>query len=112
MFNFFIKKSPGIHLLTQNYYDVVFIDMAMPGSNGLGMVQEVRRMIGSKIVPDLCLVLCTALENEEEKIQCLNSGADGFLAKPFTHKNLSIALEDAFTKFKERSKQKLEIKKF
>jgi DNA-binding response OmpR family regulator len=66
-----------IELHSQSY-DVVVLDLLLPGKNGLDICKEVRKMGIS--IPILIL---TAKNDVEDKISLLDSGADDYLIKPF-----------------------------
>ncbi|MBN2495392.1 MAG: response regulator [Deltaproteobacteria bacterium] len=63
-------------------YDLVLMDVQMPGMDGLQAVREIRALeskTGQCRVPVLAL---TAYAIEEERARCFDSGMDGFITKP------------------------------
>ena len=69
-------------------YDLVILDIMMPGLNGIEVCRELR--INNKELPILML---TALGSVEDKVMGLNSGADDYLPKPFHFKELLARLQ-------------------
>ncbi len=66
------------YVLTRQAYDIVLLDLGLPK---LGGIQVLSRLRGRKsTVPVLIL---TARESLQERVQCLNMGADDYLIKPF-----------------------------
>lgn len=63
--------------------DIVILDINLGGWNGLDLLQELRR--SARRVPILML---TALDSEDDRIRGLELGADDYLVKPFSHREL------------------------
>ena len=67
-------------------YDVVLLDIMLPGVNGLEVLQTFRR---HSSVPILML---TAKGDEDDRVAGLNLGADDYVAKPFSSRELLARL--------------------
>jgi two-component system KDP operon response regulator KdpE len=67
----------GLAVFRTQAIDLVILDLMMPRMDGLEMI---RRMRNSSLVP---IIVLSALGEESDKVQALNSGADDFLTKPF-----------------------------
>ncbi len=65
-------------------YNIIFIDMEMPGCSGYKAVPFLRKNVGIKTP----LIALTANALQEEKQKCLNLGCQGFISKPFDPKVL------------------------
>ncbi len=68
----------GLHMATTQSYDVLVLDIMLPGRDGVSVLQEVRRAQNN--VP---VILLTARDGLEDRVQGLNAGADDYLTKPF-----------------------------
>lgn len=68
----------GEHLAQQACYDLIILDLMLPGQSGLTLLKRLRSSRNSTPV----LVL-TAREGPESVVQLLNEGADDYLSKPF-----------------------------
>ncbi|HEY1744235.1 MAG TPA: response regulator transcription factor [Granulicella sp.] len=68
----------GATLAGQGHYDLLLLDLMLPGLDGLGIVRQVRGR--GDATPILVL---TARSEREKVIQLLNAGADDYLTKPF-----------------------------
>ncbi len=68
----------GLFLAEQGIYDVVVLDIMLPGMSGLEIVKELRRK--DVLLPVLFL---TAKDSVEDRVIGLNMGADDYLVKPF-----------------------------
>ena len=81
-----------IELLAESQFDLVFMDLRMPGLNGLEAVSRIR----SGVVPGvegIPIVALTAYALESERAECMAVGMDGFLGKPFSVVDLYNAVE-------------------
>jgi len=79
----------ALHLLATNKYDVVVLDIMLPGVNGHDICSRIRKDMGS-IVPVLML---TALDSIDDKIEGFGVGADDYLAKPFDMRELELRIQ-------------------
>lgn len=73
--------------------DAIVMDILMPEMNGLEAVAQIRANPSTREIP---ILAATALARPGEKEKCLAGGCDGYIAKPFTHKQLGAAIEKAF----------------
>ena len=65
--------------LSEERPDVALLDIMLPDGNGL----DALRIIKSKY-PEVSCIMLSALSKEEDKVNGLNSGADDYIAKPFS----------------------------
>ena len=70
-------------------FDLILMDMQMPGMNGLETTAAIRKLAGYEAVPILAL---TADISEEVRRQCVQSGLQGFLSKPIQPASLWAAI--------------------
>ena len=70
--------STGLHLAENRCYDLLILDLMLPGLDGLNLLQKLRA--GGDSVPVLIL---TARSETESIVTLLNAGADDYLTKPF-----------------------------
>jgi two-component system, OmpR family, KDP operon response regulator KdpE len=59
-------------------YDVVLLDVNMPGIGGIRACREIR-----KSLPRLGILMLTVRDSEEDKVAALDAGADDYITKPF-----------------------------
>ena len=76
--------SMGIRMASQNQYDLIILDIILPGINGLEVCQKLREQ-GDTQIPVLML---TALAATDDIVTGLDAGADDYLKKPFKFKEL------------------------
>jgi len=68
----------GEKLALENEYDLIILDLILPGINGLELCNRIRKF---KI--DLPILMLTALGTTKDKVMGLEAGADDYLVKPF-----------------------------
>ncbi|MBI2312376.1 MAG: response regulator transcription factor [Betaproteobacteria bacterium] len=79
----------GLHLALANDYDVIILDLVLPGLDGITLCRRLREEAG-KHTPVLML---TARDALDDKIAGLESGADDYVVKPFALRELEARLK-------------------
>jgi DNA-binding response OmpR family regulator len=72
----------GIAKVMQHRPDVVLLDLMLPGMNGLEVCRELRTRI------DTPIIMVTARGEEADRVMGLEGGADDYIAKPFSSREL------------------------
>jgi two-component system, OmpR family, KDP operon response regulator KdpE len=65
-------------------YDVVLLDINMPGMDGLETCRRLRRLL-----PRIAILMLTVRDSEEDKVDALDAGADDYITKPFHIRELT-----------------------
>ena len=73
----------GAYYLQQNAYDLALVDWMLPGESGPDILRESRRK--GIMTP---VVMLTARGEEEDRVRGLETGADDYITKPFSPKEL------------------------
>jgi DNA-binding response OmpR family regulator len=60
--------------------DILLLDQSMPGESGMTLLRRVRQ---SPALYDLPVVMFTAMNGEQDRLQAIYAGAQDFLSKPF-----------------------------
>jgi DNA-binding response OmpR family regulator len=79
---------PGLHFASTNQYDVIVLDLMLPSMDGLTMCKRLRE--AGKHTPILML---TALDSLNDKIAGLEAGADDYVVKPFSLREVDARLQ-------------------
>ena len=89
----FAETGPeALSMMEKNFYDVVFLDVQMPGMDGLQIAEEIRRR--EKNCPGRSLVFAmTACTMEGDRQKCLEAGMDEYLAKPADFEAMKGSIE-------------------
>jgi DNA-binding response OmpR family regulator len=72
--------SAGLELARSQRFDLIVLDLMLPGLDGLTLCRAIRRESANTDTPILML---TARREESDKVLGLDSGADDYLTKPF-----------------------------
>jgi CheY-like chemotaxis protein len=71
--------------------DLVFLDVMLPGRSGIEVLREMR---ADPALRDVAVVVVSAWQAPENVAEALESGANGFLAKPFRVEDLESVASD------------------
>lgn len=88
------RGEEALQLLHANTYDVVLLDINMPG---IGGIETLRRIRG--FAPRLPILMVTVRDGEEEKVEALELGADDYITKPFSIRELIARIRTAHRRF-------------
>ena len=79
--------NEALKLLTENTYDIVFLDVDMPGMTGYELCSKLRAIPQHKKTP---VVFVTALSGFENRTSSMMAGGNDFIAKPFLFIELTV----------------------
>ena len=82
-------------------FDMIILDIMMPGKNGLQFIQENMKKINTPVV------LLTAKGTADERVEGLEVGADDYLPKPFEPKELVLRIKNILKKTKETNLKRI-----
>lgn len=78
----------ALHLLSVNRYDIIILDVMLPGLSGI----EVCRRIRQDLRCTTPVIMVTAKDRLSDKEEGFNAGADDYLVKPFDLHELSLRI--------------------
>jgi DNA-binding response OmpR family regulator len=81
----------ALERLRDSRYDLVMLDVMMPGRSGLDVLREMR---SDEALRDVPVIVMSAWQSSEDVVAVLEAGASGFLAKPFRLEELDSAVKD------------------
>jgi two-component system, OmpR family, copper resistance phosphate regulon response regulator CusR len=73
--------------VTELQYDLIILDLNLPRLDGVSILKDVRAK-----KPTLPVLILTARTKIDHRVQCLDSGADHYLVKPFSFSELSARI--------------------
>ena len=79
------SAEDAVRLVSQTLPDVVLLDWMLPGMSG---IQLARRLRGDERTHDLPIIMLTARGEEYDKLAGLEGGADDYVVKPFSPREL------------------------
>lgn len=79
--------SEAILRIERDTFDVVLLDLMLPGKSGEDLLQEIRKL------QDIPVIILSAKDTIDSKVALLQSGADDYLCKPFDLKELEVRIQ-------------------
>jgi DNA-binding response OmpR family regulator len=89
--------TEGAHLAVHREYDLLLLDLVLPGMSGLEILERVR-----ETRPTLPVIILTARGEEHDRVEGLKKGADDYVVKPFSVKELLARVEAVLRRSPER----------
>ncbi len=86
-------------MLKQDSFDLVILDIMMPGIDGISVLKELRKN------SDTPVILLTARSDEYDKLLGFEMGADDYLAKPFSPKELLARIKSVLRRTDQANQQ-------
>ena len=86
-----LDGEEGLRMLESNSYDLVLLDLAMPGQSGLEILPQIKER-----QPDLPVIMITAYGGVESYIESMNLGAFEYINKPIKVEELKSILKKIF----------------
>lgn len=83
----FFNGKDALDVLSYTDYDIVVLDIMMPGADGFEVLRAIRS--SGKTTP---VIFLTAKDSVDDKIKGLDSGANDYLVKPFSLEELSARI--------------------
>jgi CheY-like chemotaxis protein len=83
----------ALEILNNEEIEVMFLDLKMPGMNGVDLCRKIR-----KAFPKVCIFALTGYSSVFELGECREAGFDDYFTKPLDLKLISGAAKDAFEK--------------
>jgi two-component system KDP operon response regulator KdpE len=84
------RGEEALQTLRAAPYDVVLLDMNMPGIGGMETLRRIRAF-----APRLPVLMLTVRDQEEDKVEALDRGADDYITKPFSTRELIARIRSA-----------------
>ena len=73
----------GLRMACGGEYDLVLLDVNLPGADGFSIVRELR-----KVRSDVPVIMVTARDSVDDRVRGLDGGADDYVTKPFSFQEL------------------------
>ncbi len=83
----------GLSLLTQEKFDIVILDLTLPGMDGLEVIEKIRES------SDIPVIISSARDDLTDKIIGLERGADDYMPKPYNPRELVSRIKTILRRF-------------
>ena len=74
-------------------FDLLVVDIMMPGQNGLDFLKEIRQ------TSEIPILMLTAMSDPEDRLDGLEIGADDYMTKPFEPRELLLRIQNILKRF-------------
>ncbi|MEZ7862427.1 MAG: phosphate regulon transcriptional regulator PhoB [Aeromonadaceae bacterium] len=82
--------AQGVARVTEPFPDLILLDWMLPGGSG---IQFIKQMKQDELTRQIPIIMLTARGEEEDKVRGLEVGADDYITKPFSPKELTARLK-------------------
>lgn len=89
----------GARMAIQERPDLIILDLMLPGQDGYAVFKEVRHDARSRAIP---IIMLTARAQIEDRITGLEAGADDYLTKPFSPRELNLRVQAVLKRYDAR----------
>lgn len=95
----------GLHLAVSEHYDLIVLDIMLPGIDGYQLCQRLR----DDAQRDTPIIMLTARDQLDDRLKGLKSGADDYLVKPFALSELVARMEAILRRSQDGARHRLQV---
>ena len=95
----------GLHLAVSQHFDLIVLDIMLPGMDGLALMKKLREDARS----DTPVIMLTARDSVEDRLAGFRVGADDYLIKPFALSELHARVEAVARRSQGKSTSQLQV---
>ena len=89
----------GLQAAKENIYDIIVLDLMLPKLSGLELCKTLRREHNQAYI-----IMLTAMDEEMHKIEGFDAGADDYMTKPFSPRELAARIKAALRRTEQKEK--------
>ncbi|MBU2977852.1 response regulator transcription factor [Alteromonas sp. C1M14] len=82
-----LNGEEGLHTALTQCFDLILLDVLLPGKNGLAVLNNIRNVRSTPVM------MITACDAEQERIEGFRKGADDYLPKPFNFTEMILRID-------------------
>jgi DNA-binding response OmpR family regulator len=92
-------SNQAIDRLRASEYDLVLLDINMPGTSGITLLEQIR---GDEAFDSVAVIMITAIDDVQVALDCMRKGACGYLTKPFNIDQIRQQINNCFKRVTEK----------
>jgi DNA-binding NtrC family response regulator len=100
-----VDGEAGLHTLEQENFDLVLLDLALPGQSGMELLPQIKER-----QPDLPVIMITAYGTVDNVVDAIHAGAVNFVQKPWDNEKLLADIRSAVARRK-AEEENLQLKR-
>jgi len=85
-----LSAEEARNLIRDSLPDLILLDWMLPGQSGIDFARKLKTDAATKAIP---IIMLTARGEEEDKVQGLETGADDYITKPFSTRELTARIK-------------------
>src|SRR6516162_1071976 len=85
----------GLRMLEMESFDLVLLDLALPGQSGLELLPQIKER-----QPETPVIMITAYGTVENVVEAVRAGAENFIQKPWDNEKLLADIRSAIARYK------------
>ena len=90
----------GLHMALNNPYHMILLDLMLPNKDGMEICREIRQAKS-----EIPIIMLTAKDSEIDKVLGLEIGADDYITKPFSPREVIARMKAIFRRYKSAEKE-------
>ena len=98
-----LSGMQAIHMAEETKFDLLLLDIEMPGMSGFTTLEQLRKLPEGKQFP---VIFFTGRQDRDTVKCCAAAGAEGYIAKPIEKHTLLARVKEVFERLPERSEKK------
>lgn len=91
-----VENAQQVLKLQPKNYDLLLLDIMMDGMDGISLAKQIKKDAQTSNIP---IIFLTAKTSEQDKVNGLNLGADDYIAKPFSVRELLARVEAVLRRY-------------
>jgi DNA-binding NtrC family response regulator len=100
-----VDGEAGLHRLEQESFDLVLLDLALPGKSGMELLPLIK-----ELRPELPVIMLTAYGTVDNVVDAIRAGAENFVQKPWDNEKLLADIRSAVARHK-AEEENLQLKR-
>ncbi|MDR3723365.1 MAG: sigma-54 dependent transcriptional regulator [Terracidiphilus sp.] len=100
-----VDGEKGLHKLESRTYDLVLLDLALPGQSGMELLPQIKSM-----QPELPVIMLTAYGTVDNVVDAIRAGAENFVQKPWDNEKLLADIRSAIARHR-AEEENLQLKR-